>query len=58
MPETMEHFQNYLNVYHEEEGRYSTQPLFYVVQHGNRNPMSDDNVRKFLKKYGDMARKA
>lgn len=57
MPETMEHFQNYLNVYHEGEGRYSTQPLFYVVQHGTRNPMSDDNVRKFLKKYGDLARK-
>lgn len=57
MPETMEHFQNYLNVYHEGEGRYSTQPLFYIVQHGTRNPMSDDNVRKFLKKYGDLARK-
>lgn len=57
MPETMEHFQNYLNVYHEGEGRYSTQPLFYVVQHGTRNSMSDDNVRKFLKKYGDLARK-
>ena len=57
MPETMEHFQNYLNVYHEGEGRYSTQPLFYILKHGNRNPMSDDNVRKFLKKYGDLARK-
>ena len=57
MPETMEHFQNYLNVYHEGEGRYSTQPLVYIVQHGTRNPMSDDNVRKFLKKYGDLARK-
>lgn len=57
MPETIEHFRNYLNVYHEGEGSYSTQPLFYVVQHGTRNPMSDDNVRKFLKKYGDLARK-
>lgn len=57
MPETIGHFRNYLNVYHEGEGRYSTQPLFYVVQHGTRNPMSDDNVRKFLKKYGDLARK-
>lgn len=57
MPETMEHFRNYLNVYHEGEDRYSTQPLFYVVQHGSRHPMSDDNVRKFLKKYGDLARK-
>lgn len=57
MPETIEHFRNYLNVYHEGEGRYSTQPLFYVVQHGIHNPMSDDNVRKFLKKYGDLARK-
>lgn len=58
MPETMGHFRNYLNVYHEGEDCYSTQPLFYVVQHGVRHPMSDDNVRKFLKKYGFLARRA
>lgn len=57
MAETIGHFKNYLNVYHAGEDRYSTQPLFYVVQHGSRHPMSDDNVRKFLRKYGDMARK-
>lgn len=39
------------------EGRYSTQPLFYVVQHEIRNPISDNNVKKFLKKYGDLVRK-
>lgn len=58
MPETIGHFRNYLNVYHTGEDRYSTQPLFYVVQHGIRHPMSDDNVRKLLKKYGDMARRS
>ena len=57
MPETMEHFQNYINVFHSEENQYSSQPLFYVERHGNRFPMSDDNVRKFLQKYGDAARR-
>lgn len=57
MAETIGHFRNYLKLYHAGEDRYSTQPLFYVVQHGIRHPMSDDNVRKFLKEYGDMARK-
>ena len=57
MPETMQHFQNYMKIYHAAETMYSEQPLFYVEQCGIRHPMSDDNVRKFLKKYGKAAKK-
>lgn len=57
MPETMERFQNHINVFHSEENQYSSQPLFYVERRGNRYPMSDDNVRIFLQKYGDAARR-
>lgn len=56
MPETMNHFQNYIKLFHPDEHKYSTEPLFYVERYGRRNPMSDDNVRKFLQKYGTAAR--
>lgn len=56
MPETIGHFHNYMKIYHVDENMYSQQPLFYVEQCGTRHPMSDDNVRKFLKKYGEAAR--
>ena len=55
MPETMEHFQNYIKVFHSDENRFSTEPLFYVERYGIRNHMSADNVRKFLRKYGVLA---
>jgi len=57
MPETMAHYQNYMNLFHSDEKRFSTEPLFYVERYGMRNPMSDDNVRKFLRKYGAVARR-
>lgn len=56
MPETMAHFNNYMKVYHPDGNRYSRIPLFYVIQHGEKHAMSDDNVRNFLKKYGNTAR--
>lgn len=31
--------------------------LFYTTIHGRLNPMSEDNVQRILKKYGDAARK-
>lgn len=57
MAETIGHFLNYYNVYHPGEDHYSQKTLFYIEQHGIRHPMSDDNVRKFLEKYGNAARK-
>jgi integrase len=32
-------------------------PMFYTVRNGEIGSMSDDNVAKFLKKYGDAARR-
>lgn len=57
MPETINHFRNYMGLFHPDEQPHSRQPLFYVEQCGARHPMSDDNVRKFLRKYGASARK-
>jgi len=58
MAGTMAHFDNYMKVFHPDGNRYSQMPLFYVTQHGEKHAMSDDNVRKFLKKYGDAARQS
>ena len=57
MPETVNHFQNYRKLFHPDGQAHSQQPLFYVEQCGARHPMSDDNVRKFLRRYGASARK-
>ena len=54
MQETLLHFKSYMNRFHRhfEAGDY----LFFVEQHEVRNPMSDDNVGRFIKKYADSAR--
>ncbi len=57
MNETIKHFQNYLNIYHKNENEYSQKPLFYTKRCGIMHSMSDDNIRKFLKLYGELARK-
>ncbi|MDO4553642.1 MAG: tyrosine-type recombinase/integrase [Lachnospiraceae bacterium] len=56
MHETVSHFMNYKNIFHAGENEYSQTPLFYVEQHGVKHAMSDDNVRKFMKKYRTLAR--
>ena len=57
MPETINHFRNYMKLFHPDGQMHSQQPLFYVEQCGARHPMSDDNVRKFLRRYGASARR-
>jgi integrase/recombinase XerD len=54
MQKTIEHYNNYLRIFH--DGKISDNLLFYVVQKGNRQAMSSDNVEKFMKKYGKAAR--
>ncbi|MBW9154796.1 tyrosine-type recombinase/integrase [Clostridium estertheticum] len=54
MRKTVEHFNNYLNVFH--DGQISNSLLFYVVQKGHRQPISPDAVGKFMKIYGKTAR--
>lgn len=55
MPETMEHFNNYIAVFHTTESVYSQELLFFVERKGQRTMMSDDTVRYFLKQYAKEA---
>jgi len=48
-------FQRYVVLFHPTGDRASH--MFYTVRNGQAGAMSDDNVAKFLKKYGDSARK-
>lgn len=60
MKPTVEHLNNYLKVFHSEysrkENAYADAPLFYVVQHGRVNPISDSAARKLVRNYGEMAK--
>jgi site-specific recombinase XerD len=60
MKSTVEHLNNYLKVFHHlynrKENAYANVPLFYVVQHGRRNHISDSAARKLVRDYGDKAR--
>lgn len=57
MNKTMEHFQNYVNIFHPNENAYSNQYLFYVVRRGHKNRMCEDNARKLIHAYGTAAKK-
>ena len=61
MKPTVEHLNNYLSVFHPDynrkENAYADAPLFYVVQHGRRNPISDSAARKLVRGYGDKAKR-
>ncbi len=55
MAKTVEHFRNYVLLYHPGDGpkeRY----LFYTVRNSILQAMSDDNVSRFIKKYGKAAK--
>jgi len=54
MAKTVEHFKQYIKLFHCEQDveRY----LFYTVQHGMIQPMSDDNVARFMTIYCDKAK--
>ncbi len=56
MKDTIDHFRRYMSVYHPTAEMLSGDDLFYVVQHGEKKPMSDDNVRRFLKVYASSAK--
>ena len=54
MTKTVCHLQKYLSLFHPQfNGR---DYLFYTVIHGERQQMSDDNVARFVRKYGEMAK--
>ena len=60
MKQTAEHMDNYLKVFHptysRKDNAYTDAPLFYVVQHGQHNPISDSATRKLVRDYGDKAK--
>jgi site-specific recombinase XerD len=55
MKKTVEHLHLYLSVFH-QNANANDRPLFFSVIHGQINPLSDDCVRKFLRKHGIAAR--
>lgn len=54
MQKTVEHFHRYENLFGMRQA--ITDPLFYVIRKGVKQKMSDDNVSKFIKAYGNSAR--
>lgn len=54
MEKTYGHLKSYLIKFH--PGSATSAPLFYVERKGNRESMSEDNVEKFVKRYGKLAR--
>ncbi|HCS72335.1 MAG TPA: hypothetical protein DIW17_00470 [Clostridiales bacterium] len=54
MQKTIEHLNKYISLFH--SGNRENPYLFYIERKGKRNQMSQDNVSKFIKKYGALAR--
>jgi integrase/recombinase XerD len=54
MQRTIDHYNNYIRLFH--GGKVTDEFLFYVIQKGKRQEMSADNVEKFMKHYGLIAR--
>ena len=55
MQKTAEHLKQYMALFHDKS--VGTEFLFYVFRKGTRTQMSQDNVSKFIKKYGEAARR-
>ena len=56
MEKTVEHLKQYCSLFHQDADDQSDETLFYAVAHGTRNPLSDDCIQKFIKRYGKTAR--
>lgn len=56
MQKTVEHFLNYMKIFHETQEYDPNQYLFYTVRHGIKQRMSDDNVARFMNNYGIAAK--
>ncbi len=55
MDKTVSHCRKYLALFHENE-HDENQFLFYVIRNGQKQQMSDDNVARFLRIYGRLAK--
>ena len=56
MEKTMEHFNAYIKRFGIDRNDHDN-PLFFTTIHGHRQPMSDDNVARFIKVYTKSAKK-
>jgi len=52
--DTIQHFYRYAKAFHPDND--DSQLMFYTVRHREKTQMSDDNVARFMKKYGAEAR--
>lgn len=52
---TAEHLKQYIIHYHGATPKADT-PLFYTIIHGKRNPISERNIERIVKKYADLVR--
>lgn len=53
----VEHLKKYLLMFHPDASMYSTECLFYTIHKNQHTKMTEDNVRRLIQKYGDLARK-
>lgn len=53
MDKTIDHLKRYISIYHRDT---DDTHLFYTIRHQEKQKMSQDNVSKFIKKYGEAAR--
>ncbi len=49
---TAEHLREYISYYHKDEAPSDT-PLFYTIIHGQMNHMSERNLERIVRKYGE-----
>ena len=56
MEKTVEHYRNYVSVFHAGELPYSTAPLFYTRRGDEKSKMHHDTPRKLMYDYGVTAR--
>jgi site-specific recombinase XerD len=52
--DTIQHFHRYSRAFHQDNE--ATTPMFYTIRCGVKGPMSDDNVARFISKYGVSAK--
>jgi len=53
----VEHLKKYLKMFHADTTQYSTDYLFYTNHNRTHTRMTEDNVRRLIQRYGDLARK-
>jgi len=56
MKQTVEHFENYRQVFHQNDDSYSHSPLFYRIRHGIKESLDSSTIRKLIISYAQSAR--